>query len=58
MGIKEQFQDKARRLAEQAEARQGGARDTVPERAPQQPEPKAAERPDRARAAFDEGFGT
>ncbi|MCX4692852.1 hypothetical protein [Streptomyces sp. NBC_01408] len=55
MGLKDQFQDKAKQLAEQAEAKAQGARDEAPERS-SQAERDTGARADKARDAFDNGF--
>ncbi|MFD7096560.1 hypothetical protein ACWGHU_15170 [Streptomyces xanthophaeus] len=55
MGLRDQFQDKAKQLAEQAKARAQGARDEAPARSPQT-EQDTKPRADRARDTFDSGF--
>ncbi|MEU9107871.1 hypothetical protein AB0D54_26785 [Streptomyces xanthophaeus] len=57
MGLKDQFQDKAKQLAEQAKAkaRAQGARDEAPARSPRT-EQDAKPRADKARDTFDSGF--
>ncbi|MFD8952154.1 hypothetical protein [Streptomyces xanthophaeus] len=55
MGLRDQFQDKAKQLAEQAKAREQGARDEAPARSPQT-EQDTKPRADRARDTFDSGF--
>lgn len=64
MGLKDQFQDKAKQLAEQARAKAQGApgpRDDASERSSQAEQAPRAEqdtkaRADRTRDAFDSGF--
>ncbi|MEV6950854.1 hypothetical protein [Streptomyces sp. NPDC051183] len=57
MGIKDQFQEKAKRLAEQAEAEAEarGSQDEAPERS-SQVEQDAKAQAQRARDAFDDNF--
>ncbi|GHI89225.1 hypothetical protein ACWGF3_15540 [Streptomyces xanthophaeus] len=55
MGLRDQFQDKAKQLAEQAKARAQGARDEAPARSPQT-EQDTKPRADKARDTFDSGF--